>query len=256
MSKHTLWTDAQARLEAAKRRGVHTSDALRIGEAIATAAATYEGAADALEALKADQYRSAAAKREKADQVTAAAERNAAERIEAARAVYASAVKYHEDRATYPASEGTPADREARLANARADLHRLIGKVESGKVADRLRFAVTNGSEAMRELILRERYPERVLFPAAGKDGAADAAMWAELRPRALAEALEATGKPERAAAARASTAALAAIRSDVAAAVTIAEHAAHLDATSLRGSAEAFGPPPTVPVAPAPAAA
>lgn len=106
-----------------------------------------------------------------------------------AREIYQKAIDYHESRIAWPRSNGPDADREARLANARADLHRLVDGTTPGNRAARLAFAARQGDEAMRELIFGERYPERILWPSQPADsGNVDALEWALIRTDTLKE--------------------------------------------------------------------
>lgn len=95
--------------------------------------------------------------------------------------------KKHEARAAWPRSEGTDADREARLANARADLQQLLKTAAPGHRAARLAFALRNGNDAMRELVYAEKYAERILWPSL-EDSQADALIWANARNDLMTE--------------------------------------------------------------------
>lgn len=140
-----------------------------------------------LDALKANKSLSAEGKRDAAQPLIDEAQRQ----LDAAQAevtkVLQTAVDHHQQRAAWPRSEGTDADREARLANARADLHRLMENTNPGERADRLAFAARNGTDAVRELLFGERYAERVLLPSL-KDGNIDAAAWAHHRNTVMKE--------------------------------------------------------------------
>lgn len=185
MSEHasTLWTAALTRLNAVDD---YLSDGiLRTGgdarRAIAQASQALEAAAAQVGVIKADPHLSAEGKRALTEKVIA----NANSEVEAAQArvakVIQTAQEHHQRRAEWPRSEGTDADREARLGNARADLARLLENVPAGQRGERLAFAARNGSEAMRELLFTERYAERVLWPSVD-DGSVDAVDWAHKR--------------------------------------------------------------------------
>lgn len=180
-------------------------------------------AREQLQTINADATLSPHGKHERGQQVmtTAQAEINAArERI--TQALQAER-QQHETRVTWPRSTGTDADREARLSNARQDLHNLMANVKPGQRADRLAFALRNGNDAMRELVYGERYAERILWPSL-EDSQADAVTWANARNNLMAE--HHPGGEE----ARASLATLAALNTTGQQIETIITHATNAD--------------------------
>lgn len=190
-------------------------------------------AREQLQAINADATLSPHGKHERGQQVmiTAQAEINAArERITQ---TLQAERRQHETRATWPRSAGTDADREARLSNARADIHQLLQNVPPGERADRLAFALRNGNDAMRELVYGERYAERILWPSL-EDSQADAVTWAHARNTLMAE--HHPGGAE----ARASLATLAALNTTGQQIETIIMHATNADQESMTALTQA----------------
>lgn len=132
-----------------------------------------------------DKSLSPAGKRDKGQSIAGAALQEIERAPEAVENLLRAEREWHDQRANWPG--GTDADREARLANARTDLHRLIDTAGDMSRVERLQFAARNGSDSMRELIFRERYPERTLWPSlAGSQ--AEAVMWSRVKGALLKE--------------------------------------------------------------------
>lgn len=245
MSNHTDYIQhylngALGRIERAGQRGQATSTLERMERGIRAAFDSIQAARDAADTLAADPRLSNAARREKMDAVRAQVEKQARDMLADAQRALTNAREHHANRARPKRSTGSDADREARLANARADVDRVISTAstnKTGELADRLRFLVENGSPAVQELLLVERYAERVVFPST-PEAQAEAAMWAEVRPRLIRDRLDEDG--------RRSLDALAFLEGDPSAAVTIAEHGLAQASKTLQERAEAFGPPPS----------
>lgn len=155
--------------------------------ALASMAAAYDRAAGQLQAIRQDAELSAEGKVTRGLTVFTAAKAA----YSAARASVTAALERdrrgHEDRSAWPRTAGSIADREALMSNARQDLKDLLGNVEAGKRAERLAFAVRNGSDAVRELVLADKYAERVLWPSL-PDGSLDAVAWDALKLDLLEE--------------------------------------------------------------------
>lgn len=227
---------ALGRIERAATRGLAAPTLERMSNSISAAYATLQAVSDAADTLAADPRLSNAARREKLDAIRAQAETQARDMLADAQRAAANAREFHSGRAKPKRSAGSDADREARLANARADVDRVLSSAKPGEYADRLRFLAENGSDAVQELLLVERYAERVVFPST-PDAQADAALWANIAPKLIRDRLDDD--------ARRSFDALAFLDGDPSAAVTIAEHGLAQASKTLQERAEAFGPPP-----------
>lgn len=182
----TLWAALESRLPNLEEH-ISSSARATIRDQTRRAQTAAANAESQLAVIRRDPNLSTVGKQNRSDAITntAAAELNdARERITQ---TLQDERRHHEPNAAWPRSTGTDADREARLANARADLDRLLATVQPGHRSERLEYAVRNGTEAMRELILGERYAERVLWPSL-PDGNIDAIAWAATRPTLLAE--------------------------------------------------------------------
>jgi len=140
-----------------------------------------------IESINVDGRLSPAGKREQAQVVNASANAEATAAQESIIKALRAERETHERTAAWPRSTGTDADREARLSNARTDVETLMRNTKPGERADRLAFAIRNGTEAMRELVLGEKYPERILWPST-PDSQVDAVTWANARQHLLAE--------------------------------------------------------------------
>lgn len=182
-----IWPLIEPRLVELAQANVSATTRNAIAGAVQHAKSAVEGAANQMSALKNDRDLSREGKRVRADKLAS----DARTALEQAKQVIEQAVKteadYHRTRAAWPRSAGTDADREARLANARTDLQALLANVPPAHRAQRLAFAVRNGTDAMRELILGEKYAERVLWPSL-EEGQLDAVTWASERTALLQE--------------------------------------------------------------------
>lgn len=227
---------ALGRIERAATRGLAAPTLERMSNSISAAYATLQAVSDAADTLAADPRLSNAARREKLDAIRAQAEAQARDMLADAQRAVANARQLHANRARPKRSAGSDADREARLANARADVDRVLSSAKPGEYADRLRFLAENGSDAVQELLLVERYAERVVFPSL-PGSQADAAMWASTAPELIRERLDDDG--------RRALDTLALLDGDPGAALTIAEHGLMQASKTLQERAEAFGPPP-----------
>lgn len=181
MTDDGLWTDLHRRL----------ADP-RLGDTIAAAAARRAQAAldtarREVEAVNRDTTRTNEWKTEQRRRIVAQRRAEA----EAAGLDARAAVERHlhrlEERTAWPASNTSEEARQAALGNARADLAQLLSGVPAGRRAERAAFAARNGSAAMKELILSERYLERVVWPST-PDAQVDAASWSGLRDGLLTE--------------------------------------------------------------------
>lgn len=241
MSNRTDYLDhylsgALGRIDRAATRGLATPTLERMSNSIRAAYATMQAVRDAADSLAADPRLSNAARREKLDAIRAQAETQARDMLADAQRAAANAREFHAGRAKPKRSSGSVADREARLANARADVDRVLSTAKPGEYADRLRFLAENGSDAVQELLLVERYAERVVFPSL-PDSQTDAAMWASTAPDLIRERLDDDG--------RRALDTVSLLEGDPSAALTIAEHGLTEASKTLQERAEEFGPPP-----------
>lgn len=234
-----IWQEARQRIEALKNAPVTENTRRNVSQALARAESAITHALEELAAIERDKNLSPVGKRSRGQPIVDAALRD----IELATSTVASQLKQEratlEERAAWPRSEGTDADREARLGNARADLHRLLENVPSDKIAERLRFAADNGTPAMRELILGEKYPERILFPMLGREATVAAVDWSLTRPDAVAR-LHPGGESVQT-----SLAALAALDAGAGQVPEYVHHAVDMDSKELLAAVERLGPQP-----------
>lgn len=237
--RHTamIWEGARQRIDALNNTPVSENTRRNVAQALARAEAGFTHALEELATIQRDPNLSAVGKRRRAQPIVDAALRDA----EAARVTITSQLekerKELEQRATWPRGEGSDADREARLSNARTDLHRLLENVPSDRLAERLRFAADNGTPAMRELILGEKYPERILFPMLGRDAAVAAVDWSLTRHDVVAR-LHPGGESVRR-----SVEALAALDRGAGDVPEFVHHAVDMDSRSLTEAAQKLGP-------------
>lgn len=138
MSTTSLWEDLYRRLSA-------------VGDPTATAAARRAQAAldtarSEVEAINRDNTRTPEWKREQRQRILAQRRAEAEAAGREAEAAVERLTRRLEERTAWPRSDGTDADREARLANARSDLAQLLSTVPAGRRAERAAFAARNGT--------------------------------------------------------------------------------------------------------------
>lgn len=192
------WDMITPRLDTLGKANVTDTTRSAVTREVETAKSVTENATALITAVQRDANLSAQGKRSRLDVITADARQKLEGATREIKRQLALERRFHEERAAWPRSGGTDADREARLANARSDFDRVMSGVGTGRRSARLAFIARNGNDNARELLFRERYPETVYFPSLD-DSAADAAAWADDRDKLVRELHPKPGEANRA---------------------------------------------------------